>query len=54
VGHRASLAVSLLERRGIRAKNVLGGMTAWTKLGLPTTTARERTISTFDIEGVRT
>jgi hydroxyacylglutathione hydrolase len=37
VGNRASIAVSLLERASIRnVSNVLGGMTAWTKLGYPT------------------
>lgn len=37
VGNRASVAVSLLERAGLRnVSNVLGGMTAWTKLNYPT------------------
>lgn len=37
VGHRAGLAVSLLRRHGVpRAMNLLGGMTAWTALKLPT------------------
>jgi hydroxyacylglutathione hydrolase len=54
VGHRAGVAVSLLERRGIRnAKNLLGGMTAWQRLDLPTKKDREHTITTPDIEGVR-
>ena len=54
VGHRAGVAVSLLERRGIRnVKNLLGGMTAWNKLDLPTNKEREHAITTFDIEGVR-
>lgn len=36
-GNRAGLAVSLLRRHGIsRAMNLLGGMTAWTRLKLPT------------------
>ncbi|MEX2454167.1 MAG: rhodanese-like domain-containing protein [Rhodospirillaceae bacterium] len=36
VGHRGSLAVSILERKGYRnAFNLLGGMTAWKRLGLP-------------------
>jgi len=35
VGNRAGIVVSLLERRGIPAKNLLGGMTAWKNLGLP-------------------
>ncbi len=53
VGHRAGIAVSLLERRGIRAKNLLGGMTAWKKLGLRTVRGTGRTITTKDIEGER-
>jgi len=37
VGNRASIAVSILERAGFKnVSNVLGGMTAWTKLGYPT------------------
>ena len=37
VGHRSGIAVSLLVRRGLgHATNLLGGMTAWKKLGLPT------------------
>jgi len=36
VGNRSGLAVSLLLRRGFRdVTNVLGGMTAWKRLGLP-------------------
>jgi hydroxyacylglutathione hydrolase len=36
VGHRASLAVSVLRRHGFQdVANLLGGMTAWTKLNLP-------------------
>lgn len=38
VGHRAGLAVSLLRKHGLtRVMNVLGGMTAWSALKLPTT-----------------
>jgi hydroxyacylglutathione hydrolase len=38
VGNRTSIAVSILERAGFKnVSNVLGGMTAWTKLGYPTT-----------------
>jgi hydroxyacylglutathione hydrolase len=38
VGNRSSIAVSLIERAGFKnVSNVLGGMTAWTKLGYPTT-----------------
>ena len=37
-GNRSSIAVSILEQKGfIRAANVLGGMTAWERLGYPTT-----------------
>lgn len=37
VGHRGSLAVSILKRHGYsNASNLLGGMTAWRKLDLPT------------------
>jgi hydroxyacylglutathione hydrolase len=54
VGHRAGLAVSLLRRRGLRhAKNLLGGMTAWQRLELPTEQGSERRITTPDIEGER-
>ncbi len=36
VGNRASIAVSLLERAGVKESlNVLGGMDAWTSLGYP-------------------
>ena len=35
-GNRSSIAVSILERAGfMNVSNVLGGMTAWTKLGYP-------------------
>ncbi|MFU8815368.1 MAG: MBL fold metallo-hydrolase [Pseudomonadales bacterium] len=37
VGHRAGLGVSILLRDGFGdVRNLLGGMTAWAKLGLPT------------------
>jgi len=37
VGNRSSVAASILERAGFQnIANVLGGMTAWTKLGYPT------------------
>lgn len=43
VGHRASLAVSMLRRHGIDAvDNLLGGMTAWKKLDLPLEKGPER------------
>src|SRR5690606_29898000 len=36
VGHRAGLAVSILARHGYSdVRNLLGGMTAWQKLGFP-------------------
>ena len=42
VGNRTSIAVSILERAGFKnVSNVLGGMTAWTKLGYPTTLATQ-------------
>lgn len=38
VGNRSSIAASILERKGFKnVSNVLGGMTAWTKRGYPTT-----------------
>lgn len=38
VGHRAGLAVSILRKHGLtRVMNLLGGMTAWSALKLPTT-----------------
>ena len=38
VGHRAGVAASVLRKHGFRrVANVLGGMTAWTALKLPTT-----------------
>jgi hydroxyacylglutathione hydrolase len=37
VGNRSSIACSILERAGFSdISNMLGGMTAWTKLGYPT------------------
>ncbi len=54
VGHRASLAASILRRQGFEhVDNLLGGMTAWTKLELPTEKGRRRTVTTPDIEGER-
>jgi hydroxyacylglutathione hydrolase len=54
VGHRAGVAASLLERHGFHdVKNLLGGMTAWGKLKLATTTDREHTTTTPEIEGER-
>jgi hydroxyacylglutathione hydrolase len=37
VGNRASVGASILKRKGFNdVYNVLGGMTAWTKMGYPT------------------
>jgi hydroxyacylglutathione hydrolase len=55
VGHRASLAVSILRRHGFeRVDNLLGGMTAWGALELPTERGREQSVTTPEIEGART
>ena len=36
VGHRSGMAASVLKRNGFtRIHNVLGGITAWERLGLP-------------------
>ena len=41
VGNRASLAASILKRKGFEnVSNVLGGMTAWQRLGYPTVKAK--------------
>lgn len=55
VGHRASLAASMLKRAGYpRVTNLLGGVTAWEGLGLPMTAgASARSITTPDVEGPR-
>jgi hydroxyacylglutathione hydrolase len=54
VGHRASLAASILRRQGFEhVENLLGGMTAWGELELPTEKGRERTVTTPGIEGER-
>jgi len=37
IGHRSGLAVSILLAKGFKdVRNLLGGMTAWQRLGLPT------------------
>jgi hydroxyacylglutathione hydrolase len=54
VGHRASLAVSILKRQGFeQVFNLLGGMTAWSKLELATAKSAEHTVTTEDVEGER-
>jgi hydroxyacylglutathione hydrolase len=54
VGHRASLATSILRRKGFEhVDNLLGGMTAWEKLGLPKEEGREFSVTTPDVEGAR-
>lgn len=54
VGHRASLAVSLLRRHGFEhVSNLLGGMTAWSQLRLRTVTGGDRSVTTVDVEGAR-
>ena len=54
VGHRASLAASILRREGFdNVDNLLGGMTAWEKLELPTEKGKEHTVTTPDVEGER-
>ena len=54
VGHRAGLAASILRRHGFaQVHNVLGGMTAWTELELPTVKVAQNTVTTPQIEGER-
>jgi hydroxyacylglutathione hydrolase len=54
VGHRASLAASILRREGFEhVDNLLGGMTAWKKLELPIERGKEHTVTTPEIEGER-
>lgn len=54
VGHRASLAASILRRQGFnRVDNLLGGMTAWNKLSLPREEGPMKTVTTPDVEGER-
>jgi hydroxyacylglutathione hydrolase len=54
VGHRASLAASILRREGFeKVDNLLGGMTAWEKLELPKEKGKEHTVTTPDVEGER-
>ncbi|MGA9659385.1 MAG: rhodanese-like domain-containing protein [Asticcacaulis sp.] len=49
VGHRASLAVSMLRQAGFRhPMNLLGGMTAWGKLGFDLKQGREGTDQEID------
>lgn len=54
VGHRASLAVSLLQRHGFEnVSNLLGGMTAWSKLELELAKNSDNDVTTEDVEGRR-
>lgn len=55
VGHRASLAASMLLRRGARdVRNLLGGMKAWKKLERRLDVgASEHSVTTPDVEGPR-
>ena len=55
VGHRASLAASMLLRRGARdVRNLLGGMEAWQHLDRPRDTGpAEHSVTTPDVEGPR-
>jgi hydroxyacylglutathione hydrolase len=54
VGHRASLAASILRRMGFeRVENLLGGMTAWNALRLPREKGKENTVTTPEVEGAR-
>lgn len=54
VGHRASLATSILERHGYtRVANLLGGMTAWNALDLQREKGANNTVTTPEIEGAR-
>jgi hydroxyacylglutathione hydrolase len=42
MGKRSSIAASILKRKGFEVSNVLGGMTAWTKLGYPTVSVKQK------------
>lgn len=54
VGHRASLAASILERHGYeRVANLLGGMTAWQALAFQLEKGAQHTVTTPTVEGVR-
>mgnify|MGYP003894338653 CR=1 FL=1 len=54
VGHRASLAVSIMRRLGYKhVLNLLDGMTAWSALEQPTVKNAEGTVTTPEIEGER-
>ena len=55
VGHRASLAASMLMRRGARdVRNLLGGMDAWQKLEQRMDFgASEHSVTTPEVEGPR-
>jgi hydroxyacylglutathione hydrolase len=54
VGHRASLASSILKRQGFsKVNNLLGGMTAWENIGFPQHKGRENSVTTPEVEGPR-
>jgi len=54
VGHRASLAASMLRRQGYaHVDNLLGGMTAWEKLELAQEKGGDNSVTTPQVEGVR-
>jgi hydroxyacylglutathione hydrolase len=54
VGHRASLATSILLRQGFKhVENLLGGMTAWNQAGLPKRSGQDASVTTPDVEGER-
>ena len=55
VGHRASLAASMLLRRGARdVRNLLGGMDAWKKLERRVDVGSSgHSVTTPDVEGPR-
>ncbi len=54
VGHRASLAASIMRKLGYtHVVNLLGGMTAWSATEQPTVKGAENTVTTPEIEGVR-
>lgn len=54
MGNRASVAISVLERRGYdNVRNVLGGMKAWSAQSLPLSTDSTHHVTTPAVEGER-